>query len=193
MRLETTPDGEPHFCESCVYAKATHKPVAKAREGEHATKFGGEIHSNLWGLAPVAMKAGKCYYFTCTDDKTRLTHLNLLHNKNDAFDAYMDFEAWCDMHLDAQVKILHSDCGGEYLGKEFTLYLKLRGTAQKLTVHDTPQHNGVAERHNCTIVEQICALLHLSRLPKNLWGEAARHIVWLINCMSTKAVDGMTP
>jgi GAG-pre-integrase domain len=85
VRLETMPDGEPHFCESCVYAKATRKPVAKAREGERAIKFGEEIHSDLWGPAPVAMKAGKRYYITFTDDKMRLTHLNLLHLKSDAF------------------------------------------------------------------------------------------------------------
>jgi hypothetical protein len=71
--------------------------------------------------------------------------------------------------------------------------LKSKGTTQKLTVHDTPQHNGVAEHRNCTIIEQICALLHASGLPKTLWGEAARHVVWLLNCTSTKAVDGKTP
>jgi hypothetical protein len=64
------------------------------------------------------------------------------------------------------VKILHSDHDGEYLGKEFTLYLKSKGTAWKLTIHDTPQHNGVAEHHNHTIVEKICALLHSGGLPK---------------------------
>jgi transposase InsO family protein len=52
------------------------------------------------------------------------------------------------MHLDACIRILHSDRGGEYLGKEFTLYLKSKGMEQKLTVHDTPQHNGIAECHN---------------------------------------------
>jgi hypothetical protein len=95
--------------------------------------------------------------------------------------------------LDARVKILHSDHGGEYLGKEFTLYLKSKGTTQKSIVHDTPQHNGVAERRNCTIVEQIRALLHASGLPKTLWGEVACHVVWLLNRTTTKAVDGKTP
>jgi hypothetical protein len=71
--------------------------------------------------------------------------------------------------------------------------MKSKGMAQKLTVHDTPQHNGVAECHNRTIVEQICALLHSSGLPKTLWGEAAHHVVWLLNRISTKAVDGKTP
>jgi hypothetical protein len=190
VRLETTPSGEPHFCESCVYVKAMHKPVAKSREGKHATEFGGEVHSDLWGPAPVATKAGKCYYITFTDDKTCLMHLYLLWNKSDAFASYTDYEAWCDTHLDARVKTLHSDCGGEYLGKEFTLYLKSKGTTQKLTVHDTPQHNGIAERHNRTIVEWICALLHASGLPKTLWGEVARHVIWLLNRTSTKLLMG---
>jgi Reverse transcriptase (RNA-dependent DNA polymerase) len=60
-------------------------------------------------------------------------------------------------------------------------------------VHDTPQHNGVAERRNRTIVERIRALLHTSGLPRFLWGEAARHVVWLMNRTLTKSVKGMTP
>jgi len=63
---------------------------------------------------------------------------------------------------------------------------------QKLTVHDTPQQNGVAERQNQTIVERVQALLHASGLPKSLWGEAACHVVWLMNHTSTKAVTGRT-
>ena len=60
-------------------------------------------------------------------------------------------------------------------------------------VHDTPAHNGVAERQNCTIVERIRALLHVSGLPKSLWGEAACHVIWLMNRTTTKAVSEMTP
>ena len=89
--------------------------------------------------------------------------------------------------------MLHSDWGGEYLDKEFTLYLKKQGVNQKLTVHDMASQNGVVEQRNRTIVERIRALLHASGLPKFLWGEAAHHVVWLMNRTSTKAVDGMTP
>jgi len=96
-------------------------------------------------------------------------------------------------HLGIVIKILYSNHGGEYLDKGFTLYLKSRGTEQKLTVHNTPVHNSVAKHCNCTIVEQVWALLHASSLPKFLWGEAAHHIVWLMNYISTKAVDGKTP
>ena len=147
----------------------------------------------MWGPAPVATKGGKHYYVTFVDDSTQLTHLHLLTKKSDAPNAYKDFEAWCDTQMGKPVKVLHSDCGGEFMRKEFVLYLKSKGTEQKLTVHNMPQENGVAERQNRTIVERIRALLHASGLPRTLWGEAARHVVWLMNRTSTKAVDGKTP
>ena len=91
--LEPTPSGEPFICESCIYAKATRKPVLKVRDGERATKFGEEIHSDLWGPAPVTTKGGKKYYITFTDDMSHLTHLYLLHAKSDAFQTYKEYEA----------------------------------------------------------------------------------------------------
>ena len=103
----------------------------------------------------------------------------LLRLKSEAFEAFKQYEAWCITHLGIAIKVLHSDRGGKYLDKGFILYLKSRGTEQKLTVHDTPSHNGVAERRNRTIVECVHALLHTSSLPKFLWGEAACHVVWL--------------
>ena len=57
VRLVSTADTE-FFCESCVYTKATRKSIPKAREGEHANKFGKEVHSDLWGPAPVQTKGG---------------------------------------------------------------------------------------------------------------------------------------
>jgi hypothetical protein len=102
----------------------------------------------VWGPAPVETKGGKCYYITYTDDKTWFTNLYLLAKKSKAFESYKDYEAWCFTQLNAHIKTLHSDRGGEYLGKEFILHLNSKGTQQKLTVHDTPQHNGIAEQQN---------------------------------------------
>ena len=62
--------GEPMFCESCVYAKSTRKPVSKISEGERAKELGDEIHSDLWGPAPTAMLGGRKYYIMFTDDET---------------------------------------------------------------------------------------------------------------------------
>jgi hypothetical protein len=192
IKLDTSTT-ESTFCESCVHAKATRKPVAKVREGERATEFAGEIHSDVWGPAPVAAIGGRRYYVTFTDDKTRLTFLYLIRLKSDTFTSYKTFEALCKTQFKAPVRILRSDRGGEYLDEQFIAHLEKAGTHHKLTVHDTSEHNGVAERLNRTIMEKVRAMLHASSLPKFLWGEAAQHAVWLKNRTPTKALKGTTP
>ena len=107
--LKLLSSGDPFFCESCVYAKVTWKSVPKAREGECATTFGGEVHSDLWGPAPVKTKGGRKYYITFTDDMSHLTHLYLLHAKSEAFKSYKQYEAWCTIQLSVLIKTLHSD------------------------------------------------------------------------------------
>ena len=182
-------------CDSCEYAKATRKPIKKARETLRAAKFGDEIHSDVWGPSPVQTPGRKEYYVSFTDDHTRWTHLQLLATKDGVFEAYKNFEAWSKLHFGIPTfKVLRSDRGGEYLGKTFSSYLQSQGTTRRLTVHDTPEYNGISERLNRTLLERTRALLHSSKLPKNLWGEAINHAVWLKNRTPTRALpDGKTP
>ena len=91
------------------------------------------------------------------------------------------------------IKILHTDRGGEFLSNEFDDHLAKAGTVRNLTVHDTPEHNGVAERLNRTLLEKVRAMLHASGLPKFLWGEAIKHAVYLKNRTLTRILKDKTP
>ena len=186
-------DGSKVFCEPCTIAKAKCHPVAKERLGEQATTYGGEIHSDLWGPAPLESLGRRRYYVSYTDNKTCKTTLYLLREKLETFETYKRFEAWVRNHRDAKIKVLRTDRGGEYLSNEFTAHLEAQGTEHILTVHDTPQQNGVAERLNGILAEKVHALLYDSGLPRFLWGEAVNHATWLKNRTSTKALDGKTP
>jgi hypothetical protein len=64
---------------------------------------------------------------------------------------------------------------------------------QKLTVHNTPEFNGVVERLNRMLLKRAWAMLHAFGLPRSLWGEAVAHACWIKNCSTTHALDGMTP
>ena len=90
-------------------------------------------------------------------------------------------------------KVLQLDRGGEYLLKDFDNHLKANGTIRSLTVHDTPEENGVAERLNCTLLEHARAMLMTAQLPKTLWPETIHHGVWLKNRTSMHALNGKTP
>ena len=88
---------------------------------------------------------------------------------------------------------LQSDRGGEYLSKEFDTHPKAQGTIWSLTVHDTPEENGVAKRLNRTLLEHARAMLLTAQLPNNPWPEMIHHTVWLKNRTSTRALNGKIP
>ena len=180
-------------CESCEWAKGTRKQMSTVREDERRTAVGDEIHSDLWGKAPVESINKKLYYVTFTDDYSRYTNVYFLRDKDETFETYKVYEAWLSNQYGAQIKCLRSDRGGEYLSDEFSAHLKEKGTVRKLVVHDTPEHNGVAERLNRTLLEKVRAMLHESGLPKFLWAEATAHAVYLKNRTWTRTIGETTP
>jgi transposase InsO family protein len=116
-----------------------------------------------------------------------------MHSKDETFQAFKNLEmCWENIH-GIKIKILHSDGGGEYKSHEFDNHLANKGIQCRFTVHDMPEHNGVAERLNHTLLEKVRAMLHTADLAKNLWGEALKHAVWLKNRTSTKVLNGRTP
>ncbi|KAL5478633.1 hypothetical protein ACEPAI_2819 [Sanghuangporus weigelae] len=183
----------PKTCDSCLYGRATRFQITKARSSKLAENFGDEIHTDLWGPSPVQSIGGKRYYVSFTDDATRFTYLAIIRSKRDAFDSYKMFAKWAEMQHGVKIKRLHSDRGGEFTGKDFVEFLKSQGTEQKLTVHDTPEHNGVAERVNRTIGKKMRSMLHSSILPKNLWSECCKHAAWLKNRVVTRPLGNKTP
>ena len=180
-------------CDSCEYGKAHRKAIGKERVAPRASNIGDEVHSDVWGPSPVQTIGGREYYTTYTDGNSSFSHLYLMRLKSETFDAYKVYEAELKKQKGVGIKKLYSDRGGEYLSKEFNDHLKQAGTLRNLTVHDTPEHNGIAERLNRTLLERVRAMLHASQLPKFLWGEAIKHAVWLKNRTSTKALGGKTP
>ena len=183
----------PGTCDSCEYGKAHRKPIKKEREALRAGKIGEEVHSDVWGPSPIQTIGGREYYSAFTDDYSRYSKLYLQRLKSETFTAYKQYEAYLLRQKGAHIKKLHTDHGGEYLSNEFSNHLADAGTTRNLTVHDTPEHNGVAERLNRTLLEKVRAMLHASGLPKFLWGEAIKHAVYLKNRSATKALDGRTP
>ena len=55
---------------------------------------------------------------------------------------------------------------------EFGLHLKQCGIVSQLTTPRTPQHNGVSERHNRTLLDIVQSMMSLTDLPLSFWGYA---------------------
>jgi hypothetical protein len=175
MDLDT--DSKPEFCPGCIEGKAPRRPFPKLSASDRAKRYGDKVVSDLWGPTETASLKGKKYYILFQDEYTHEQRIYFLHKKSEAFQAYKVYEAWVKMQRDGKIKILGTDRGGEFTGAAFKAHLEQAGTARHLTVHDSPQSNGKAERANRTIGEGIRALLASSGLPESLWAEAAAHHV----------------
>lgn len=180
-------------CAPCVQAKITRVPIPREREDKRTKSEGDIIHSDIWGPASVTSIGGNCYFATYTDDSQRWTELTPLKLKSDEEEALEGFVETFENQRGIRVKTIQSDRGGEYTSLRTKKYLRSKGITQRLTVHDTPEQNGVAERLNRTLVEHARAMLVESTLPRNLWTYAVLHATYLKNRSSTRALDGKTP
>ena len=58
-----------------------------------------------------------------------------------------------------QIKGLKSDRGEKYFSKEFSTFCEENEIIQQMTAPCTPQHNGLTERKNRTLVDMVNAML----------------------------------
>jgi transposase InsO family protein len=179
--VELNSASTPEFCEACTKAKATHQPFPE-ETANRAHTYGELVHTDLWGPAQTESVAGHLYYISFTDDFSQETKVQFLKMKSKALSAFKDYETELKRQTPgAKIKKLRSDRGGEYLSTEFNRYLKDQGIKQQLTIHHSPQQNGVAERLNRTLVEHARAMLLGQDMPKILWVEALNYTTWLKN------------
>jgi len=88
---------------------------------------------------------------------------------------------------------LRCDGGGEYTGNIFERYLTEPGLIQRITPAYRPEHDGIAERANRTIMEMVRWMIFDSALGKEFWGFAALTAVHITNRLPSSAHEGKTP
>jgi len=121
----------------------------------------------------------------------------LLHNKNEALDAFKVFKAKVENQCGKQIKIVRLDKGGEDCGRytengqapgPFAKFLQKHGIVAQYSMLDSPNQNGVAKRRNQTLLDMVRSVLSNSNLPKSLWAEALKMTMYILNRDPTKAV-----
>ena len=102
---------------------------------------------------------------------------------------FEEFQSEVENHRNKKIKFLRSDRGGEYLSYEFGLHLKQCGIVLQLTPPRTPQHNGVSERRNRTLLDMVRSMMSLTYLPLSFWGYALEAAAFTLNMAPSKSVE----
>ncbi|GJS07580.1 retrovirus-related pol polyprotein from transposon TNT 1-94 [Tanacetum coccineum] len=108
--------------------------------------------------------------------------LNLLHmdfwtlfrsgSKDETPEVLKDFLTMIQRNLQAQVIIVRTDRGTEFLNKTLHAYFKEEGIKHQTSTHRTPEQNGVVKRRNHTLVKAARTMLSASKLSLSFWAEA---------------------
>ena len=185
--LKTSEDSSFDICESCIQGKMTKQPFNGTFE--RAKDLLGIIHSDVCGPFKPMTRNGERYFITFTDDYSRFGYVFLLRHKYEAFETFKIFKNEVENQLNKTIKVFRTDRGGEYLSDEFQDHLRSCGIISQLTPPGTPQHNGVSERRNRTLLDMVRSMMARSTLPLSFWGYALISAARILNMAPTKKVD----
>jgi len=153
----------------------------------------GCVFSDVCTLFSTRSHQGFAYFVTWIDDKSRKVFVDAMKEKSKVARHLRAFVAQVELETGHKLKVLRSDGGGEYTAGEVQSFLKDKGAKHKMTTADTPQHNGVAERMNRTLVERVRTMLIDTELPDGYWWDALQYAALLHNVSPTRSLSDCTP
>ncbi|CAI7815541.1 unnamed protein product [Closterium sp. NIES-53] len=159
-------------CPTCIQAKFTRFLFSSSEAMAKAPL--DEVVMDVVG-PPKLGGAGAGYFLTILDVFTCMTWVYVLSKKSNVAETVKtDWLSMVEQQQDRLVKSIRTDRGGEFLSKEFSLWLKKNGIRHSLTMPYSPAMNGIAERAKRTITETVRGLLIEAGLPNYFWLDAVR-------------------
>nr|GFA21574.1 integrase, catalytic region, zinc finger, CCHC-type, peptidase aspartic, catalytic [Tanacetum cinerariifolium] len=111
-----------------------------------------------------------CLMAKATSSQAWLWHRRL--TKDETAEVLIDFLRLVQKGLQAQVRVVRTDKGTEFLNQTLHAYFAAEGILHQTSVARTPEQNGVVERRNRTFVEGARIMLSTTKVPLFFWAEA---------------------
>ena len=116
-----------------------------------------------------------------------------LTRKSDVTSCFIKFKTLVENLFSTNIKIIHTDNGGEFVNKSLFSFLSSYRISHQLTCPYTSQQNSVVERKHRHIVSMGQCLLLQASLPETCWVHAFHMATFLINRTSTPILNGYSP
>ncbi|KAJ9542626.1 hypothetical protein OSB04_029132 [Centaurea solstitialis] len=179
-------------CVACLKGKQ-HKTSHKSKEVNSISSPLQLIHMDLFGPTNVMSIGKKSYCLVIVDDFSRFTWVYFLKTKDETSGLIKSFVTRVENQSNLKVKVIRSDNGIEFKNSDINSFCDEKGIEKQYSAPRTPQHNGVAERRNRTLIEAARSLLANSKLPITFWAEAVNTACYVQNRTLVVKSQGKTP
>ncbi|GJZ13805.1 retrotransposon protein, putative, ty1-copia subclass [Tanacetum coccineum] len=174
-------------CVSCLFRKMAQKPYS--HQVERAKDLLRLIHIDVCSPFKIVSRQRASYFVTFTDEFSRYGYVYLLKHKHEVFETFKVFQKEIKNQLGKTIKSLCSDRRGEYISQEFLDHLKEHEIIAHHTPPYTPQHDGVFERRNRTLLDMVRSMMSQTTLLKSFWNYALEFAARILNMVPIKKVE----
>nr|GEX30677.1 retrovirus-related Pol polyprotein from transposon TNT 1-94 [Tanacetum cinerariifolium] len=143
-----------HLCSSCELGKAKKKSFHSKLTPSSKRRL-HLLHKNLCGPMRVESINRKRYVLVIVDDYSRYTWTHFLRSKDETPEVLIDFLRLVQRGLQAQVRVVRTDKGTEFLNQTLHAYFAAEGIQHQTSVARTPEQNGVVERRNVLLLRLL--------------------------------------
>nr|GFA85293.1 hypothetical protein [Tanacetum cinerariifolium] len=160
-----------HLCSSCELGKAKRKSFHTKLTPSSKRRL-QLLHMDLCGPMRVASINEKRYVLVIVIDYSRYTWTHFLRFKDETPEVLIDFLRLVQRGLQAQVRVVRTDKGMEFLNQTLRAYFAAEGILHQTFVARTPEQKGVVERRNRILVKAARRMLSAAKVPLFFWAEA---------------------
>jgi hypothetical protein len=133
------------------------------------------------GPSRIHSMGGKWYILIIVDDYSHYSWVFFLESKDEVFEHFWSLALRLNNEHPNYLKAIHSDNGTEFRNASFDEFCLEHRIDQLFSSPHVPQHNGVVERKNRTLVEMARTMLDEHRTPRRFWADAISIACYISN------------
>ena len=179
-------------CERCLVSKQPRSTFG-SYVPSRACDLLNIIYSDVCGPFKVSSLGGNKYFVSFVNEFSKKLWTYPLKAKSEVFDTFKVFKILEEKQSGKSLKIIRTDDGGEFTSKEFENFCRDNGILHEIIALYTPQHNGVAERRNRTIMNMVRSMIKGTNLPPSFWAEVVETVTYILNRCPTQNSVSLVP
>ena len=165
------------ICGDCM--KGRQQKIPSYEPMSQPTKYLDYLHCDFGGPYPITRS--NRFYLNIRNGATGAYYAEPIRTKSQTFDTFQKFIRQAECQSDKKLKHLRTDFGGEFANRAFEEYTSKEAVKWEPSAPYNIKQNGKAECLNYTLMSSVWSILLAMHLPRTLWDELIKTVVYLEN------------